>query len=88
MRMSEGTFSHAAVQMFTWTKTYNLKDKSWAFSRSPFINVTALNFTILWPNAADDKLMIFSYCSQKRGILYLMQIVSNGGNLHEMSKPV
>ena len=45
-----------------------------------------LIFTTLWANSADDKLVILIF---PRNIIWnFMQIVSTGGNLHEMSNPV
>ena len=47
-----------------------------------------LNFTTLWANLADEKLMIFFVFFPENIIWHVMQIVSNGDNLHEMSNPV
>ena len=44
--------------------------------------------THLWTNSADDTLMIFFLFFLENRIWHLMQIVSYGDNLHEMSKPV
>ena len=38
--------------------------------------------------SADDILKYFSYFFPENGIWHIMQIVSNGDNLHEMSNPV
>ena len=38
-------------------------------------------------NSADNKSMIFFLFFQENRLWYFMQIVSNGDNLHEMSKP-
>ena len=47
-----------------------------------------LTFTTPWANSADNKSMIFFLFFSANRIWHFMQIVSNGDNLHEMSKPV
>ena len=40
----------------------------------------------LWAKSAGDKLLCFSYFSQKTGFDIFMQVVSTGDNLNERSK--
>ena len=47
-------------------------------------NQSRLTFTTLWTNSANDKIDIFL---KKTGFWHFMQIVFNGDNLREMSKP-
>ena len=49
---------------------------------------TVLTFTTLWANSADNKCMIFFLLFPQNRLWHFMQIVSNGDNFHEMSKPV
>ena len=73
--------------MFTKTVT-QFKSISYHFIQLWFLQklgaASVLNLTTLMSNSADD---LFKYFTENR-IWQFMQIVSNGDNLHEMSKPV
>ena len=45
----------------------------------------ALTLTCLWANSADDKLVIFFFLFLENSFWNVMQIVSDGDNLHEIS---
>ena len=47
-----------------------------------------MNFTAIWAISACDTLMIFFLFFPENRIWHFMQIVSNGDNLHDMSKSV
>ena len=51
------------------------------------LNVTALAFTTLLANSADDKLTVFFLFLPENRIWHFVQIVSIRDNLHVMSKP-
>ena len=45
---------------------------------------SCLNFSMLWANSADDKLIIFLFFLEN-SVLLIRQIFSFGDNLHELS---
>ena len=71
-RMGEkDQLSHANIKCFHLILTFH-------FSR--------LIFIILWANSADEKLTIFFLLFPENRLWLFMQIVSQGGKLHEMTK--
>ena len=73
----EHTFGHVCL----------IRLKSACTSTQWSVLAVCLAFTIPWANPADDKLTIFFLLFPQNRIWQFMQIVTNGNNLHEMSKP-
>ena len=81
-------FAHIRRHFFTWRCPYNDSHCVNPFRDTSELFMPYLIFTILWDNSADDKLMVLFLFFPENRIRRLAQIVCNGDNLLEMSKPV
>ena len=52
------------------------------------VKLTQLTFTTLHANSADDKLIVFFIFFPENRVWHIMQIVSLGDNLQDVSNPI